>query len=94
MRIVLWIGNESNQRALACKIHADFPLCGIVTETRASKVKWTFMGFFEKVYEKFFLSEIGKAWWGMKSFYNRAYPNYPQVNIIDVENINSDHVYQ
>ncbi|MBK7956944.1 MAG: hypothetical protein IPK03_01810 [Bacteroidetes bacterium] len=30
----------------------------------------------------------------MKSFYNRAYPNYPQVNIIDVENINSDHVYQ
>ena len=39
MKIVLWIGNESNQKALANKIHASFPISGIVTESKKTKSK-------------------------------------------------------
>ncbi len=90
MKIVLWIGNESNQKALAHKIHKDFPLAGIITETRNAKSKLSFKKLIEKVYEKVFLSEIGAAWWGMKSHYEKIYPHYPEVPTLDVENINSE----
>lgn len=94
MRIVAWIGNEPNQKALVNKIHREFPLAAIVTETRASKRKISARLLFEKVIEKVFLSSIGKAWWEMLKHYEKAYPRYPEVEILDVENINSDAVYQ
>jgi len=90
MKIVLWIGNEGNQKALANKIHARFPLTSIVRETRKTKRNITFGLLFEKVIEKIFLSSIGKSWIKMKGYYNSKYPEYPATNILDVENINSE----
>ena len=62
MRIVLWIGNEANQKALANKIHQIFPLTGIVTETRKSKSSLTVKKIGAKIVEKIFLAKIGNAW--------------------------------
>jgi folate-dependent phosphoribosylglycinamide formyltransferase PurN len=90
MRIILWIGNEPNQKALANKIHSLFPLAGIVTETRARKRKITL----SKILSRLFLSSIGKAWWNMQQYYCKHFPDYPNVRTIDVENINSDKVYE
>jgi methionyl-tRNA formyltransferase len=90
MKIVLWIGNESNQKALANKIHAHFPIRGIILETKAHKPKITLKKVVEKIIEKLFLPSIAKAWWGMKKKYDSDYPNYPNVQILNVENINSD----
>lgn len=90
MKIILWIGNEPNQKALAHKIHQAFPLSAIVLESRKKKRTWTLALVFEKVIEKIFLSSIAKAWWNMLRNYNQKFPHYPQTEILDVENINSD----
>lgn len=93
MKIVLWIGNEPNQKAFANKLHEKFPISAIVTETRQSKRNFTLRLIFEKIIEKIILSSIGKAWWEMLKKYDEKYPNYPDTEILDVENINSELVY-
>lgn len=92
MKIVLWIANEANQKALASRIHASFPLTAIVTETRKHNRKITLSKLVEKGFEKLFLRTIAKAWYGMLAQYSEHYPNYPDVPRLDVENINSDEV--
>lgn len=93
MKIILWIGNKPNQRAFANKLHEVFPISAIITETRQSKRTTTLRLIFEKIIEKTFLSSIGKAWWEMLEKYEEKYPKYPDTEILDVENINSDLVY-
>lgn len=93
MRIILWVGNEPNQKALASKLHKIFPVSAIVTETRQSTTKRTFGLITEKIIEKTFLSSIGKAWRYMLKNYEEKYPNYPDTAILDVENINSQEAY-
>jgi methionyl-tRNA formyltransferase len=93
MKIILWIGNEPNQKALANKLHEVFPITAIVTETRQSKSNLTIRLIIEKVVEKIFLSSIGKAWWGMLKNYEEKYPKYPNTEILEVENINSETAY-
>lgn len=93
MKIVLWIANEPNQKALANKIHEIFPVSAIVTETRQSKRKLTLRLISEKIIEKVFLSSIRNAWWRMLRNYEDKYPKYPNTETLDVENINSELVY-
>jgi len=93
MKIVMWIGNEPNQKALANKINEIYPLSGIITESRKSVRKYTIKLIVEKIIEKIFLRQIGNSWRGMLDYYNQSYPNYPNTKIIDVENINSDIAY-
>lgn len=93
MKIILWIGNEPNQKALANKIHSRFTISAIVTETRLHKKKLTFFLIFEKIIEKLFLASIGQSWWRMLKIYDKKYKNYPNIDILNVENINSDAAY-
>lgn len=93
MKIVLWIGNKANQRALANKIHATFPVAGIVTETRRPKSEIGAINIIEKGLEKVLMPSIGNAWNGMKKYYDHEFPVYPETRILDVENINSDAVF-
>jgi methionyl-tRNA formyltransferase len=93
MKIVLWIGNEPNQKALANKLQEFFPISAIVTETRHSKRKLTLRLIYEKIIEKIFLSSIEKAWWEMHKYYDKNYTEYPDTEILDVENINSEMTY-
>jgi methionyl-tRNA formyltransferase len=90
MRIVLWIGNEPNQKALANKIHALHPIAGIVTESKTHKKKLAFRKVAEAAYSRIFFPSISKAWNGLKVHYEKHFPHYPQTEILDVENINSD----
>lgn len=94
MKIVLWIGNESNQKALANKIHSQFPISGIVTENKKGQSKITISIILEKVIEKLFLSSISEAWWGMKAFYNKQYAKFPETKILAAENINALEVHE
>lgn len=93
MNLLLWIGNESNQKALANKLANDFNIVGIVTESRQPKRKITLNKIIHSLYEKVFLSALNKAWWGMKDYYEKKYADYPLVNRIDVENINNEEAY-
>src|SRR5690606_4331962 len=93
MKIVMWIGNEPNQIALANKIHQHFPLAGVVTESRISNRKLSLQIISEKVIEKFFYPQLGKAWGNMLQYYDKHFPSLPETAHIDVENINSQETY-
>lgn len=89
MKIVLWIGNEPNQTALANKMAEQFDVVGIITETRKQQGKITLKRLTNALIEKTFLSSINKAWWGLQTFYEKKYPQLPSTKHLDVENINS-----
>jgi methionyl-tRNA formyltransferase len=88
MKLLLWLGNEPNQRALANKLADEFEVIGIVTESRIGSSKLTAKRILNGVIEKVFLSSINAAWFGMRNKYDLKYPKYPSVPLIDVENIN------
>lgn len=94
MRIVLWIGKDSNQKALANKINRIYPVDGIVIEKKNYKRKFTFDLLLDKFIEKIFLASIAHAWKFMLSRYDNEYSRYPDTKIIEVENINSQSVYE
>jgi methionyl-tRNA formyltransferase len=94
MKAVLWIGDESNQRALANKIASVVEVAGIVLEKRKRKKTRGIGQLFQKSIQKIFLGQIGKAWLGMKKFYDRKYPAYPEVPVLRTDNINTDDVFQ
>lgn len=93
MRIVLWIGEESNQKALANKIHQQFPIEGIVCEVKRDKTLFTTSKIFEKVVERMFLRKIGKAWIQMLKYYEMIFPMFPKVPVFRVDNINDDRAF-
>lgn len=92
MKVVLWIGIGANQKALACKIHALFPINTIFIESPKSRTV-KISEIFGKIFEKFFLSSISKAWFNMLNYYEVKYPEYPKTNIIVTDDINSDKNY-
>jgi len=94
MKIVLWIGSGSNQKALAHKIQAKFPLVGIVREMPKNAANVLFRKIIEKIIERIFLSEISKSWNAMQLFYENRYSSYPDSKKLDVENINSDVAFE
>ncbi len=92
MKILMWVGNEPNQRALANKIHEIWPLAGIVTESRVSRRKVTLSFLMSKIIERMIFPAIANSWTGMLSHYAKAYPQYPDVPRIDVTSINDPEV--
>ena len=88
MKIVLLLGNESNQCALAHRIHSQFPLSAIVIESRKSKTEISFIQLVQKIASKLLFRKIDNAWSGMRSYYQSKYPEWPALKIINVENIN------
>jgi methionyl-tRNA formyltransferase len=94
MRIILWICNEPNQKALSNKIHQEFPLTAIIVETRKVRKKITLTKLISKGFEKLFLAKIAQAWFGMLKYYRQKYPSYPDAPLLNTENINGNEVYE
>lgn len=93
MRILLWLGDEANQRALACKFAAQHEVVGIVLERRNEQPNRTIKGIFEALIDRVFFKKIRNAWFGMKDYYDLRYPEYPKVKQLVVENINSEEAF-
>jgi methionyl-tRNA formyltransferase len=93
MKIVLWVGNEPNQKALACKINSLFPVSGIVIETRSLTRKISVLKLVEKIIEKLFLPSVGISWKKMLAYFHKSYPDFPDTQILKVENINAESAY-
>jgi methionyl-tRNA formyltransferase len=92
MKIVLWIGNESNQVALAHKLSAKYEVVGVVVESKKTIRKYSIKKITEKIYEKIWLKDIDEAWFGMKTYYHQQYAGLPETDILSVENINAEEV--
>jgi methionyl-tRNA formyltransferase len=93
MKVVLWIGNDANQKALANKIAAVLPIDGIVIETKISKQRSSVSNLLGKIIARLFLPSIAKSWWKLQEHYIKEYPNYPATKLLNIENINAQNVY-
>lgn len=88
MRVVLWLENDEIQCALANKIFTSFEVVGIVKETRKVPKKFSFRKVFEALLERIFLPDLRSAWLNLKRYYRLRYPSFPNVSMLEVENIN------
>jgi folate-dependent phosphoribosylglycinamide formyltransferase PurN len=93
MKIVLWIGNESNQLALANKINELYKIECIFLEKKSNKRQITIGVLIQKILEKIFFTKISMAWFKMLSHYNKLASHNSNITYFDVEYINSEDVY-
>mgnify|MGYP000181248782 CR=1 FL=1 len=94
MKLLLWIGSESNQFALANKLGVNHEIVGIVTESRISKNGIGLRFLVEKFLEKSLIPSLGNAWRDLLRYYSKGFPELPIRNVIDVENINSMEAFE
>ena len=88
MKLVLWVCNQSNQIALANKLHEKFELKGIVFESKKLKRRYSFIVTIDKIIERLLIPSISRAWFKLLNYYSLNYPKYPSVSFITVSNIN------
>lgn len=70
MKVLLLLGHQTNQKALAAKIAARHEVVGIVYEQRKSKPTPNISYFFTKIADKLFFNQLKKAWINMLGYYN------------------------
>ena len=89
MKIVMWIGDEPNQRALANKINGQFPINAIVLEKRVGKKKYNVKTIINKLLSKFIFCLPNRTWWRLLKNYEIAFNSYPNCKQLTVSNINN-----
>jgi Formyl transferase len=94
-RIVLWCGAAANQKALACKIAADFQLEGIVIDEKAglksTRHKWSQIPFI--IYDRLRFRKIYNTWKNLMAFYSRLFSKWPDVPVLRAAGINTAEAY-
>lgn len=94
MRIVLLIGNNPNQTALAAKVAKQFKVVGIVLQKKkSSKKKKNSPNVFQKIMERVLFFQIHSAWNAMMKHYRKYFPHLPVVPILETEKINTQEVF-
>lgn len=90
MKIILLTNNQSNQIALANKIHNQFPISAIVIERKkAGLKKRTFKNVLERIMDRTVFFFIRNSWIRLLDYYKKNFPDFPQVRTLVVENVNS-----
>lgn len=91
MKIIMLVGSNPNHRALACKIHEEFNITGLVVELRKGKKK-TFWKKILHYWDMLSFYKINYAWFSLMRCYNKYFPEWPSVDFLTVENINDNNV--
>lgn len=93
MKIVMWLGDEPNQRALANKINKRFSIDAIVLEKRMSQRKNNVKTIINKLLTKFIFFLPNRAWRSLLKYYDSEFSSYPNCNQITVKNINDKRTF-
>lgn len=93
MKIVMWIGDEPNQRALVNKINRQFPVNAIIIEKRKSIKKYNLKTIINKLLSKFIFSLPNRTWWSLMYHYESKFNSYPNCNQLIVSNINEKRTF-
>lgn len=88
MKLVLWIGDGANQKALANKIHALMPVHTIVLETRPGARRRTPGALLSSAAQRLFAPALRRCWNRLMAHYDVHYPGLPPCRIIPVSSIN------
>jgi folate-dependent phosphoribosylglycinamide formyltransferase PurN len=90
MKALLLCGRGANQRALANKLHAVVPLAAIaLIEPVPSKLK---RRLWPRVASVTLGRPLRRAWFGMMSYYDYRYPDFPSTELSIHQNVNSESV--
>ncbi len=90
LKIVIWCGAAPNQRALVHKMAAQFNVAGIVTDMHTGGGrKKKFLQLPALIWDHLRFREIYEAWWSLMEFYDKHFPDWPDIPRIEVNNINS-----
>ena len=93
MKIVMWIGDEPNQRALVNKINKQFPINAIVLEKRLSIKKNNLKTIINKLLSKLIFSLPNRTWWSLMNHYESEFNAYPNCDQLAVSNINEKRTF-
>lgn len=93
MKIILLAGNKANHKALAVKLSDEFEIDGIVIEDRKTK-KRTLKDLLKGIKERIDFYKIHRAWSFLMDHYNSCYQDWPEVDQLKIEQINSDEVVE
>ena len=93
MKLVAWIGEDECHKAIACKLHVNKGLAGLVIKRTPSFFKNLSAGvLFEKAIENFAVRHINTSWKGMQQYYRSNFPAYPEVETLYCESIDDPDV--
>lgn len=92
-KIVCWIGDAPNHRALVSKIADQYGIAAIVIDTKKSiRPSLGLSGYIRKIIDKFRYGKIDNAWSFIQQHYRRMYTALPQVPVLRTDSINSTDV--
>ncbi len=94
MKVLLWIGDSEQHKALVGKINERFSLVGVIVEKRVVVRELTFKFLIHKLIEKILFPQINNAWQSLKEHFKKAFPAFPQVKTHLTSNINDYECYQ
>jgi methionyl-tRNA formyltransferase len=89
-KIVLWVADANNQKALACKIAKEMNVVGIVIDTKKSAASSnSVISLLKKVINKVRFRKIDEGWNNMQNYYKKHFNNWPDTKFLHVPSINS-----
>lgn len=89
-RIVCWVGDAPNHRALVAKIAARYDVAGVVVDRKNQLKKNTGIKVIcNKIWDKLRFAKIDAAWSKLQKHYQQQYPQWPDKPILFTDSINS-----
>jgi methionyl-tRNA formyltransferase len=93
-RIVIWCGTAPNQKALVNKMAALYNVVGLVIdEHKTSGKRKSIVSVLKSIIDRIRFNSIYGAWKKLMGFYNKEFPNWPEMPVLKVPNINGNEVY-
>ena len=91
-RIVCWVGDAPNHRALVCKVASTYNVTGIIIDRKRSLKSND--NFINKVLNKIFFSKIDKAWHSLQKKYEEQFAQWPEIEKLYVNTINANEAFE
>lgn len=93
-RILCWVGNAPNHRALVAKLAEQYEIAGVVIDNKKSMVgKKSIPQLLKKIYHKWKFGRIDAAWTALQDHYRKKYPEWPATRLLFTDSVNSEEAY-
>ena len=90
-RIVCWVGDAPNHRALVAKIAARYPVAGVLVDRKKALIsKSRTKSLPGRIMEKIRYRKIDAAWSALQAYYREQYPAWPDVPFLLTDSVNSE----